>query len=154
MMKNVKLDSFDIAILNAIQRNNLESCNALGDRIGLSASAVRRRIKQLHEQGVIAQDVSIIDSSDVGVKLVVNVSFGQESVEIYQAFDDHVANISEIKQAYHVSGETDYVLIVHGPDLSWYEEWSKATLMALPYVKRFSSQVVWSCKKFDTSVAL
>lgn len=148
------MDSFDRRICAIVQQDNQVTHAALGARIGLSEAAVRRRLKALRQSGVIERDVAILRQGAGGVRLIVILSFATETPEIYEAFDRQMAELPEVLQAYHVSGTVDYVLIVHGPSVEWYETWSKAQFMANPAIARFSTHVVWSCKKFETAVPL
>lgn len=148
------LDSFDRHILALVQNDNQATHAEIGEAVGLSPSAVRRRLKALRDGGVIEKDVAILRQNDLGVRLIVSVFFEIESPEAYDAFDRQVRETPEILQAYHTSGPIDYVLIVQGPSLNWYEEWGKRVLMSNPAIRRYDTQVVWSCKKFETSVSV
>lgn len=146
------LDSFDLRILDIVQRDASLTHHEIGEKVGLSASAVRRRLTALRSNGVICADVSLLDPNRSGVILIVMLSFGEESPEIYDAFDQQMRSLPEVKQSYHVAGVNDYTLVVHGPSLQWYEDWSKATLMNNPAIRRYETMVVWSCKKFETAL--
>jgi len=148
------LDPFDRALLDLVQRDNQLTHAALGEQVGLSASAVRRRLKVLRDTGVISRDVSILAPGQAGVTLITTLSFGEESVEVYDAFDQQILDTPEILQGYAVAGTDDYVLIITAPSLSWYEDWAKAAFMSNPAIRRYDTRVVWSCKKFDTAVTL
>jgi len=148
------LDPFDRALLDLVQRDNQLTHAVLGEQVGLSASAVRRRLKVLRDTGVISRDVSILAPGQAGVTLITTLSFGEESVEAYDAFDQQILDTPEILQGYAVAGTDDYVLIITAPSLSWYEDWAKAAFMSNPAIRRYDTRVVWSCKKFDTAVTL
>lgn len=55
------LDKFDLQILDILQKDNQTSQRDIGDRIGLSAAAVQRRIKRMRENKIITSDISVID---------------------------------------------------------------------------------------------
>ncbi len=147
----MQLDDFDTAILQIVQKNNQLTHAAIGEKIGLSNSAVRRRLKLLRDNGIIAKDVSILGTEALGITVIVSVTFDTDSPQAYAEFDKAVHADLHIKQAYHVSGTTDYVLVVQGPTLAWYEQWAKDTLMCDRNLKRHDTSVVYSCKKFDTA---
>ncbi|MEM8725634.1 MAG: Lrp/AsnC family transcriptional regulator [Pseudomonadota bacterium] len=147
----MNLDKFDRSILQIVQQNNQLTHSEIGDQVGLSNSAVRRRLKHLRDTGVIARDVSIISNETAGVTMIVNVTFAVDTPEAYAEFDRAMTEDPHVKQVYHVSGTTDYVLIVQGPSLSWYEDWAKASLMSDRNLRRHDTSVVYSCKKFDTA---
>lgn len=148
------LDSFDRAILDIVQRDATLTHEEIGGRVNLSASSVRRRLKRLIETGIIQKQVALLDPDVAGVTLIVSVRFADETLDAYQAFDEFIADDAHVKVAYHVAGQEDYVLIVHGPSLTWYEDWAKSAIMTNPAVQRYSTTVVWSQKKFETALAL
>lgn len=148
------LDSLDRAILNLVQHNNQLSHASIGEQVGLSTSAVRRRLVSLRQSGHIIKDVSILNTDQFGITLIVSVAFKEDSVNAYDDFDRQMQKLPHVKQSYHVSGTTDYVLIVQGPSLIWYEDWSKQHLMSNGNLKRHDTAVVWSCKKFETAVPI
>jgi len=146
------LDWFDKLILNQIQQNADRTHAEIGGAVGLSASAVRRRWQRLKDAGVLQSQIAIIDVDPFGVTLIVDLCFSDETPELYAEFDRQMNALDVVQQSYHVAGDTDYVLVVHGPSLQWYEEWSKRIFMSDPYIKRYSSRVVWSRKKFSPAV--
>jgi len=152
MMKN--LDDFDRAILRSVQMNNQKTHAALGEEVGLSGSAVRRRLADLRASGIITADISLVDGSELGVTLIVQLSFETDTPEAYEQFDRMIRALPNVKQGYHVSGPVDYVLIVQGESLAWYEDWAKQHLMTNSNIRRHDTCVVWSCKKFDTALPM
>ncbi len=150
----IEIDDFDRQILRIVQRDNQRTHADIGELVGLSASAVRRRLKLLRKSGFIEKDVALLRSEGIGVRLIVMVAFNKESIASYDAFDEQIRTTPEILQGYHISGSTDYCLMVHGPNLEWYEDWSKQAFMSNPDIRRYDSHVVWSCKKFDTAIPL
>lgn len=148
------LDEFDQRILKIVQHNNQRTHADIGEAVRLSASAVRRRLKMLRDTGFIEKDVALLRTGGIGVRLVVLISFQNESIETFDDFDEQIRTTPEILQGYHVSGSLDYVLIVQGPNLEWYEDWGKQAFMSNPAIRRYDSHVVWSCKKFETAISL
>jgi Lrp/AsnC family transcriptional regulator, leucine-responsive regulatory protein len=61
-----EMDSFDIKILNIIQQDNRLSSERIAEQVGLSPSAVQRRVKRLREEGIIAADVAIVSPEATG----------------------------------------------------------------------------------------
>jgi len=62
------LDKFDRRILAILQTDARRSAELIGAEIGLSASAVQRRIVRLREEGVIVAEVAIVDPGARGVR--------------------------------------------------------------------------------------
>lgn len=146
------LDRFDRAILALVQRNNLQSQDEIGVRVGLSASAVRRRLKLLRNAGVIAADVSIVNPEKVGISVIVSIRFEKESHTTYEAFKSQMKALPEVTQCYTVSGETDFIVIGHFADLPSYEVWIGQYLLSNPAIARSDTNIVYSRVKFSTAV--
>ena len=151
---NLDVDDFDKAILRLVQKSNQLSHRTIGEAVGLSTSAVRRRLARMRSTGIISKDVALLDRSMMGETLFVTVYFLQEMPEIYRAFEQQMATLEEVSQCYHIAGEGDYLLVVNMPTLRHYEEWGVEHLMSNPDIRRYDTIVAYSCKKFDTAVSL
>ena len=55
------LDDFDRRLLNLVQSDAGQTAEQLAGDVGLSASAVQRRLKRLREAGVIIREAAILD---------------------------------------------------------------------------------------------
>lgn len=73
------LDSFDLAILAILQRDNTTPQRLIGEAVNLSAPAVQRRIKRMAQAGVIASNVAIIEPAAVGQPITIFVEVELES---------------------------------------------------------------------------
>jgi DNA-binding Lrp family transcriptional regulator len=58
MRKNIDIDLFDRRLLELVRRDNLAPARELADEVGLSLSAVLRRLRRLRESKVIVADVA------------------------------------------------------------------------------------------------
>jgi len=67
-----RLDERDRAILDLVQRDNRLTSDAIGERVGLGATAVQRRLKRLRDLGVIEADVAIVSPKAVGRGLMMD----------------------------------------------------------------------------------
>ncbi|MFN3848103.1 MAG: Lrp/AsnC family transcriptional regulator [Spirosomataceae bacterium] len=148
------LDEFDKKLLNQLQKNNKTTAEELGDMIGLSTSAVQRRIQRLRQDKIIEADVSIISPSAVGLGItcIVDVTLHLGNSKVIEAFKTLMNNCEEVAQCYYVTGAYDFVLIVNTKDMKQYEEFSKKYIMDNPDVKQFYTHVVMDKVKFDYSV--
>lgn len=149
-----KLDDFDRAILNVVQRDSSLTHEAIGAQVSLSASSVRRRLAALREGGFILREVALLDGGESGVTLIVSLTLTEETPEAYEALDAVLANEAAVKQTYHIAGSDDYILIVNEASVHAYEKWSRRVLMSNPHIRRFETRVALSRPKFDTSIAI
>ena len=145
------LDSFDHELLELLQQDTRLSHAALGERVHLSASAVRRRIERMRAEGVIAREVAILGKDVMpGITVIAMVSFAQESLEIYAEFRRRMSASPEVLQCYSVAGGVDFIVIVAAKSPPDYERWAETMLMADSNIRRYDSHVVWSEVKFTT----
>ena len=147
------LDQFDLKILTILQSNNQGSHAEIGAQVGLSTSAVRRRIRAMEENGTILSNIALVDPESFGVMLVMEIAFAMEAPESYSRLDKLIERSPYIQQSYHVAGDIDYILIVHGPSLRWYEEWVLEHFTSDENIKRVNTRVVWSRRKFNPAIA-
>jgi Lrp/AsnC family transcriptional regulator, leucine-responsive regulatory protein len=145
------LDDFDKKILNQLQKNNKITAEELGEMIGLSTSAVQRRLKRLRQDKIIEADVSIISPEVMGFKItcVVDVTLHLGNSKVIDAFKALMCGCEEVTQCYYVTGAYDFVVIVNIIDMKHYEEFSKKYLMDNPDVKQFYTHVVMDKVKVE-----
>lgn len=148
------LDAFDRRILDQVQRDNQQSHAAIGEQVGLSASAVRKRLSALRKSGIIAADVAVLRDDPAFIQVIVTVTLEKVTTEAHESIQDLVQRTPEITQAYHVAGREDFIFILRCPSLSWYEAWSMEAFVSNPIVGVFDTRVVWSCMRYSTVTPL
>jgi DNA-binding Lrp family transcriptional regulator len=139
----IELDKFDRGILAILQADARRTAESIGAQIGLSASAVQRRMARLREDAVIAAEVAVVDPRCVGrpLTVIVDVEVERERPELLHALRQWIAAEPAIQQAWYVTGEGDYVLIVTARDMEEYEALTKRLLEENPNVCRFRTRV-------------
>jgi Lrp/AsnC family transcriptional regulator, leucine-responsive regulatory protein len=152
----MQLDAFDRHILNLLQDDCTQSHAALGDQVGLSGSAVRRRIQSMRRAGVIAREVALLGpkARPGGITVLVAVTFERETVAAYDTFRARMRAEPRVQQCYATAGQSDFMLVVAAESPQDYEIWGEECLMTLPGLKRYESYVVWSTVKFATKQTL
>ncbi|WP_424684115.1 Lrp/AsnC family transcriptional regulator [Frateuria sp. YIM B11624] len=139
----IELDKFDRGILAILQADARRSAESIGAQVGLSASAVQRRLARLREEAVIAAEVAVVDPRRVGrpLTVIVDVEVERERPELLHALKQWIGAEPAIQQAWYVTGEGDYVLIVTARDMEEYEALTKRLLEDNPNVRRFHTRV-------------
>jgi Lrp/AsnC family leucine-responsive transcriptional regulator len=150
------LDAFDVGILNLVQDNNQLSSHEIGAGVGLSPSAVQRRLRRLRQAGVIAADVSLIAPAVAGnrVTVIVEVSLEREQLQQRHEFERRVRALPEVVQCYYVTGRADFVLVLNVSSMEAYGDFTNDVFFADPNIKQFHTAVVMSTIKFTTRVDL
>lgn len=143
MTKPAILDRFDSALLAAVQQDNLTPARVLAERVGLSESAVLRRLRRMRQEGIILADVSVVSPEVLGlpVTLHVLVSLERETSAGLDAFVKTLRSRSEVVAAWYVTGDADYLLQLRLPDMASYEYFSRTVLQDDPNVRIFRTMV-------------
>jgi Lrp/AsnC family leucine-responsive transcriptional regulator len=140
---SASLDDFDRALLAQVQVNNQMPARQLAEKIGLSESAVLRRLRRLRSEGVIAADVSIVSPSVLGLPLTIHVlvSLERESAALLDAFTRKLRGRPEVRQAWYVTGEADCVLLLQLAGMEAYEGFAREMFHDDPNVRAFRTIV-------------
>jgi Lrp/AsnC family leucine-responsive transcriptional regulator len=138
-MESVNLDEFDRALLARLQVNNQTSARVLAEQVGLSESAVLRRLRSLRKTGVIVADVSIIHPAVLGTPLSIHVlvSLEREGTAVLDAFEEKLRGREEVQGAWYVTGEADFVLLLRVSSMEAYERFTREVFQDDPNVRAF-----------------
>jgi Lrp/AsnC family leucine-responsive transcriptional regulator len=114
------LDEIDLSLLELLQQDARRSLRELGEVIGLSPSAVHRRIARYYSTGVIARQVALLDSRLIGGPqlAIVLVTLETESTHDHSVLRERLLTTPEVQQSYDVAGEWDYVVILIARDMA------------------------------------
>lgn len=143
MTENADLDAFDHRIIAVVRRNNLEPARTIAGRVGLSESAVLRRLRRLRAIGVIVADVSVVDPARLkpAITIHVLVELHQSNLRAEQAFGRKMQRQPEVVAAWNVTGRTDFLLIVAVASIEEYQRFSDEILAADEDVRMFETLV-------------
>jgi Lrp/AsnC family leucine-responsive transcriptional regulator len=120
----VKIDSYDLRILEALQENGALSNQEVADRVGLSPSPCSRRIRLLQEAGVIASTVVRLAPDKLGLDLTVliHIRMDRHTPERFDFFEKMVRGYPEVLECYLITGqEADYQLKIIVPNMDEYQ---------------------------------
>ncbi len=125
-MTDLKLDTTDIQLLNALQDNASQTNQALAERVNLSAPTCLRRIKRLRDSGLIEREIVVLNADKMaaamghGLTALVEITLDQQGTEQQLAFESKAVKESAVQQCYRVSPGPDFVLVVHVRDMPAY----------------------------------
>jgi len=141
---NDGLDEFDLKLLDAIQRNSRLTAAQLAEIVCLSPSAVQRRLHRLRERKVVAAEVAIVSPEALGQSLtaIVEVTLDTDRPKVVEEFQRAIQAAPEVMQAYYVTGNADYVLVVTAKNMADYEAFACKFLSKRPHVKYFRTSIV------------
>ena len=152
------LDKLDKAILRLLQLNGRETYDLVGERVGLSPSAVLRRVKRLEETGVIDSYVALVKPEAVGLGLTAYLNVRMEKhteshkrnpMDLFRA---SVQTWPEVLECAALTGEMDYLLRVVVQDMAHYSRFIMDTLLKHPSVQDCKTSFVLDRVKATTAM--
>jgi Lrp/AsnC family leucine-responsive transcriptional regulator len=154
------LDKLDRHILRSLQDDGRATYDQLAEQVGLSPSAVLRRVKRLEESGVIDRYVALVKPEAVGLGLTayLNVrlekhteSHKRNPMDLFRA---SVQTWPEVAECSALTGEMDYLLRVVVQDMAHYSRFIMDTLLKHPSVQDCKTSFVLDRVKATTAVPL
>jgi Lrp/AsnC family leucine-responsive transcriptional regulator len=141
-------------ILEALQADGRQSIQQLAELVGLSATPVWRRIKELEASGVIRRHVALADREKLGLNVCVmaNVSLVRHSEGAVEQFERLVLASREIIECQAITGEADYVIKVVVADMKAYDQFLQSQIFKMPGVASVRSNVVLREVKYETAL--
>jgi len=130
MRKRIDLDEFDRRLIEEARRDNQQPARILADKVGLSVSAVLRRLRRLREEGVIVADRAVIDPALTGSALTMHVlvKMKQAGARSMDTFARAIAQHREVTAAWDVTGDDDFVLKVQVGSMQEYDRFTRRAL--------------------------
>jgi Lrp/AsnC family transcriptional regulator, leucine-responsive regulatory protein len=116
------VDNLDRTILSILQENADVPGKAIAEAVGLSTSAVERRIGKLKQDGVIEKIVAVVSPKAAGrpLSVLVELEIQNEHRHTLEQFQRWVDRAPEVQSCWYVTGDVDYVLLVAVRDLEEY----------------------------------
>lgn len=145
----IDLDKFDRRILAVVQKDARRPAELIGAEIGLSASAVQRRIARMRDEAIITAEVAVVDPISVGrpLTMIVDVEVERERPELLASLKQWIAAEPVIQEAWYVTGAGDYVLIVVARDVDDFDALMQRMMVENGNVRRFQTRVALSTLK-------
>ena len=142
MANSVELDSFDRALLKEVQVDNQTPARVLAERVGLSQSAVLRRLRRLRAEKVIVADISVVSPKVLGVPVMVHVLVSIEhGSRTYGDFARKLRQRPEVRHASYVTGGADFVLHLQVESMEAYANFAREVFHDDPNVVEYHTYV-------------
>ncbi|WP_206314435.1 AsnC family transcriptional regulator [Streptomyces coryli] len=150
------LDEIDHLLLGLVQVDAARPLHELGDAVGLSPSAVQRRLLRLRTAGVIRAQVALVDPAAVGAALtaVALVALVDDDADHHAAFRDTMLAEPEVQQCFSIVGQWDYVVVLVTADLAANRALSRRLFADAPAVRRYETLPAYEAVKSGLTVPL
>ncbi|PID85903.1 MAG: AsnC family transcriptional regulator [Chloroflexi bacterium] len=148
------LDAIDRELLNHLQ-NNARITNAeLARRVELSPPGLQKRVRKLEKAGIIDQYATILNPETVGYDMLcfIQITLVRHKPEFLENFMQVMQDIPEVLEAYHITGEYDYLLKIVIRNRKHLEEFILETLSPLPGMDKVRTSLVLNKIKTTTAV--
>jgi Lrp/AsnC family transcriptional regulator, leucine-responsive regulatory protein len=157
-MENTALDKLDANILRILQADGRKTYDLIAAEVGLSASAVQRRVKRLEDAGIINRYVALVKPEKVGLGLTAYINVRLEKhTESHKrnpmdVFSASVQTWPEVVECAALTGEMDYLLRLLVRDMSAYSRFIMDVLLKHPSVQDCKTSFVLTEVKSTTAV--
>ncbi len=144
LLKMYSLDKKDRQILQLLQQDAKANIKEIAYQVGLSSTPVYERIKRLEKKGIISHYAAILDREKIGLELLVfcQVSLQKHTKNHIADFEQAVAQMHEVQEAYHIAGDFDYLLKIVIHDSKQYHNFLVDKLSRLDMISNVQSNFV------------
>jgi Lrp/AsnC family leucine-responsive transcriptional regulator len=149
------VDRIDLALLALLQEDSRRTADKLGEELGLSRSAITRRIQNLTHAGVIEKEVAILSEGfrRRRVTAIVNLQLDRHQPQEADNFRRELRELPEVQLAVAITGASDFLLLVSVKDMDDFNVFSEK-LAGMPLVRRYESNFIKRTIKFTTAIPL
>ena len=152
----MKLDRFDRQLLVLVQENAERTAEQLAAHVALSPSAIQRRLRRLREEGVIARYAAVVDPKQVGRPgfFITALTVERERPELLAQLRQWLVAHEHVQEAFYVTGEADFVVIVAAPDTETYEAIMQRMVAENPNIARYTTNVALGLVKRSLAIPI
>lgn len=151
------LDKFDRQILARLQDDPRQPAERIATAIGLSVTAVQRRIRRLREAGVIRGERLVLDALALGYGLAVWVEVELREASrkaVIDGFKRRMAAEPRVQQCFYVAGDSDFLLLIRCRDVAEFEALTRELFFDDANIRKFRSVFVLDECKADAGLPL
>jgi DNA-binding Lrp family transcriptional regulator len=113
--KSIQIDEVDAKLLSLLKQNSRATLGEIATQLGISKTAVKKRLERLVQQGVIKRftiEYSLTD--EVKVLILVKVMPGHNVPEVAEK----IYNMKMAESIYEVTGDYDIAVIARLPNIN------------------------------------
>ncbi len=159
-MEQIELDSTDLKLLDALQRDSSPSNQTLAAQLHISPPTCLRRVKRLRDAGLVERDIAVLNADKLahvtgaGLTAIVEITLDRQGAEMLEAFEQRVSKDGAVQQCYRVSPGPDFVLMVHVTDMPAYLALAQRLFTGDANVRNVKAFFATKRSKFEPRVLL
>ncbi|WP_375393562.1 Lrp/AsnC family transcriptional regulator [uncultured Sphingomonas sp.] len=138
------IDQTDLRIMRELTLQGRASDVTIGERVHLSSTAAARRRKILEENGAVKGYTAELDLNRLGYGIVaiVSIELRSQAEHVLNEFEAAVIRCPSMTYCSFVSGDTDFMMMVHVRSFEDYDRVYRSELSTLPHVAKIRSSFV------------
>lgn len=150
------LDSVDLRIIDALQKDGGLTNVELARQVHLSPSPCLARVKALKQQGVIERYVALVSAAALGIGLnvFISISLKSQSKAALAEFEKAIAEHDEVMECYLMSGDSDYLIRVAITDIAALEKFIVEQLTPITGIEKIRSSFALKQVRYKTALPL
>jgi Lrp/AsnC family transcriptional regulator of ectoine degradation len=140
----LKLDRYDIAILQILGREGRITKSRLAEAIHLSVSPAWERVRRLEEGGIIRgyrAEFDWVGAVDIS-HIIVEVTLSRHTAHDLHRFETRMCSAPEVVQCYATGGGIDYIVHTVTRNIDDYQRFVDAMLLDDLGIERYFTYVV------------
>ncbi len=154
-----EFDETDIRLLQALQTDASPSNQALATMVHVSPPTCLRRVKRLHDLGLIERQVAVLDADRLkavigaGLTAIIEVTLTEQTEHMLAAFEMRASQEASVQQCYRVSPGPDLILIAQVRDMPAYLALAQRLFTQDTKVRNVKAFFSMKRVKFSTALA-
>ena len=157
---SIELDAIDFQILRQLQSDSSLSNQAMALALHLTPPTCLRRVKRLHQLGLVEKQVAILNSEKLsqftghGLQVIVEVSLDRQDSASLLQFEQKAVAEAGVQQCWRVSPGPDFVLIIATTDMPAYLGLSQKLFTQDANVRNVKAFFCIKRAKFTTAIPI
>jgi DNA-binding Lrp family transcriptional regulator len=151
------LDRFDLALLNAAQRDGSRTADSLAEHVPLSPSAIARRLRRLRAEGWIARTIALLSPrlTQQRLRALVTIELSEHADHRGKsALQERLTDAHQVQFCYETTGQHDLLLLFDCANMAEFNSLCDELLTADSTVRRYETSFVKREVKFAPFVEL
>jgi len=151
------LDSFNLALLNLVQRDDSQTADQLAERVPLSPSAIARRLRRLRSEGWIARTIALVSERLIERRLraLMFIELAEHAdLTGKVALEERLRSVDQVQFCYETTGQHDLLALFDCANMAEFNCLCDELLTADSTVRRYETSFVKREVKFAPFVEL
>lgn len=154
------MDDIDLQLLDLLQRDASLSNQDLAERVNVSPPTCLRRVRRLHEEGIIERQVAFLHPERLaaltgyGLTAWVEITLDRQDAQALDQFEARAVAEDAVQQCWRVSPGPDFMLAIYTRDMPVYLALTQRLFTQDSNVRNVRAFFATKRAKFETRIPL